>query len=63
MEEQVNAYIEYLAKFGEIKKPVLPKFDVLAYTENEYVKAVNSIESDFEFTDSVNLTEQYLKGD
>ena len=63
MEEQVNAYIEFLAGFGVVQKPDMPKFDVSAYTENEYVRAINSIEQDFEFADSINLTEQYLKGE
>ena len=63
MEEQVNAYIEFLARFGVVQKPDMPKFDVSAYTENEYVRAINSIEQDFEFADSINLTEQYLKGE
>lgn len=63
MEEQVNAYIEYLHRFGIVQKPVMPKFDVSAYTENEYVRAINTIEKDFEFDDCVSLTEQYLKGE
>lgn len=63
MEEQVNAYIEYLQRFGVVQKPDMPKFDASAYTENEYVRAINSIEQDFEFADSVSLTEQYLKGE
>lgn len=63
MEEQVNAYIKYLAGFGVVQKPVMPKFDVVAYTENEYVKAITNIEQQFEFTDCVGLTEQYLKGE
>ena len=63
MEEQVNAYIEFLAEFGVVKKPPMPKFDVAAYTENEYVKAISNIEQQFEFADCVELTERYLKGE
>lgn len=63
MNEQVCAYIEYLQQIKQVNKPKMPKFDERAYTENEYVKAINSIENDFKFVDSIAVTERYLKGE
>lgn len=63
MNEQVCAYIKYLQQIKQVNKPKMPKFDERAYTENEYVKAINSIENDFKFVDSIAVTERYLKGE
>lgn len=62
MDEQVKAYIEYISNLNECIKPPMPNFDLAAYTENEYIKAVESIENDFAFTDAYDLTIDYLKG-
>lgn len=63
MDEQVYEYIKYINSISEITKPKMPTFDKTAYTENEYIKAINQIEKDFVFTDSTLFTEQYLKGE
>lgn len=63
MNDEVEAYINYLGTIGEVTKPSLPKFDQRAYTENEYVRATTQIENDFMFTDSYDLTIQHLKGE
>lgn len=63
MNEHVCAYIEYLQQIKQVNKPKMPKFDERAYTENEYVKAINRIENDFKFVDSIAVTERYLKGE
>ena len=63
MDEQVNAYIEFIGNMRQVNKPTMPKFDLSAYTENEYVKEVRSLEKEFENTDSVDLTIAFLKGE
>lgn len=63
MKEQANAYINYIKNMHGVTKPAMPKFDVIAYTENEYVRAIDAIDKDFLFTDSMDLTIDYLKGE
>ncbi len=63
MNEEAEAYIEYLGRMEEVAKPVLPKFDQRAYTENEYIRAIKEIDNDFLFVDSFDLTIQHLKGE
>jgi hypothetical protein len=63
MNEFVNAYIEFLQISKEFIKPLMPKFNVSAYTESEYVKAINEINLDYEFIDDLTVTEHFLKGD
>lgn len=63
MNDEVEAYINYLGKINMVTKPILPNFDVGAYNENEYVKAIKTIENDFLFVDSFDLTIQHLKGE
>ncbi len=62
MNEQADAYIHYIGTMRDFDKPKMPKFDVSAYTENEYVRAITTIENEFEYTDSFDLTIDYLKG-
>ena len=63
MNNQVESYIEYLGKMQQFTKPKMPEFDDKAYTENEYVKAIQTIEEDFKNTDCLDLTISYLKGE
>ena len=63
MFEFTNAYIEFLQNFKVVTKPKMPKFDVSAYTDSEYVCAVNSIMQDFNLIDDFSLTINMLKGD
>ncbi len=63
MNNQVESYIEYLGKMQQVTKPKMPEFDDKAYTENEYVKAIQTIEEDFKNTDCLDLTISYLKGE
>ena len=63
MNNQVESYIEYLDKMQQVTKPKMPEFDDKAYTENEYVKAIQTIEEDFKNTDCLDLTISYLKGE
>ena len=63
MNEFVNAYIEFLLNFKELALPAMPKFNLLAYTESEYVNAVDEINRDYEFIDDFGVTEHFVKGD
>ncbi len=63
MNEEVNAYIEYLANLHEIKRPTMPIFDILAYTDSEYSMTIKEIMRDYENIDDYYLTIQHLKGE
>lgn len=63
MIEFVNAYIEFLQNFAEVERPLMPKFDVSAYTESEYVTAINDVMREYEYIDDLGVTEHFLKGD
>ena len=63
MIDLVEAYIEFLQNFTELERPLIPKFDVTAYTESEYVSAVEDILKDCEYIDDLSITEHFLKGD
>lgn len=63
MNEEIMAYEEYLLNFGIVKKPVMPKFDVLTYTDSEYLSLLHELNSDFDVVDDEYLTVQHLKGE
>ena len=63
MNEEVIAYIEYLSKLEEIKRPLMPRIDVSAYTDNEYLTAIDEIIHDFENIADYPLTLRHLKGE
>lgn len=61
--EEVEAYIEFLLSFGEVNKPKMPKFDLTAYTDNEYISAIKEVQTLFDGIDDFQLTIKHLKGD
>lgn len=63
MKEEIYEYFDYLLNFNAVEKPSMPKFNVSAYTENEYISAVNDLMLDFEKFDDFETTLKYLKGD
>ena len=63
MDEEIKEYQNYLFNFGMIEKPLMPKFDLLAYTDNEYLYAINSIMEEFKCIDDFQLTINYLRGE
>ena len=63
MNDYVEAYIVFLLNSRELVRPVMPKFNVSAYTENEYVTAINEIVKDYEFVDDMEVLEHFLKGE
>ena len=63
MSEINDAYIEFLLKFRELERPLMPKFDVFAYTDSEYLNAIKDVENLFSLVDDLSVTERFLKGD
>ena len=63
MNEEIMEYEKYLLNFGEVKKPLMPKFDALAYTDYEYLSAIEIIMAEYYLIDDEYLTIQHLKGD
>ena len=63
MDEEINEYIKYLFNFGEVIKPLMPKFNLMAYTDNEYLSAIENVMQDYDFVDDESVTIRYLKGD
>lgn len=63
MWEEIEGYEKYLLNFGVVEKPIMPKFDVSAYTDNEYTSAIFNILKDFDLIDDEYLTVDRFKGD
>ena len=63
MEQEINGYIEYLTTCKDVEKPTMPYFDVLAYTDNEYLSVVFDMLKDFDCLDSEYVTIVHLKGE
>ena len=63
MNDEVNAYVEYLLKFGELNRPQMPKIDYSAYSDSEYKNAIDEIVKDFEQIDDLGVTIKHLKGE
>lgn len=62
MNEEIEEYIRYLESFNEIKRPILPNYDLSAYTDNEYLNAIENVMNDYESIDDLWVTLDYLKG-
>ena len=63
MDKEIMEYEKYLLNFGMVKKPEMPKFDVSAYTDNEYLSALFESISAFDLIDDEYLTIKHLKGE
>ena len=63
MSEEINEYLRYLLDFRMVEKPQMPKFNHLAYTDNEYVLAIEEIMQDFNLPEDESLSVKHLKGD
>jgi len=63
MDEEIMEYERYLLGFGVVEKPQMPKFDVFAYTDNEYLSAIFDCLNMFDKIDDDYLVMQHLKGD
>ena len=63
MLEENLAYIEYLERFSEITKPQMPTFNLAAYTDSEYMSAINVVMQDYENVFDFDITLKHLKED
>ena len=63
MKREIFDYLDLLENFKQVNRPIMPKFNLSAYTDNEYVNAIKSVNDDFENIDDFNVYMQYLKGD
>ena len=62
MNDIVNAYIDFLLNFKELQRPLMPKFNKFAYTENEYLEVINLLDVDYNGVDDLQATIDFLKG-
>ena len=51
MDDEINDYVQYILSLVEIKRPKMPSFQISAYTESEYISAINEIMNDFSNAD------------
>lgn len=64
VKELAEQYIKYLEGIDfNVKKSPTPLFDISAYNEYKYYKMLLNYEKLYAQTDSIELTEQFLKGD
>jgi hypothetical protein len=63
MQREIFAYIDYLNSFKEFKKPKMPKFDITAYTDIEYQKAILEIDDEFNGVNDIEVYLKFLKGE
>ena len=63
MDKEIKEYEKYLLNFGMVKKPFMPNFDVLAYTDNEYLSVIYDLLLDYDQIDDEYLTLRHLRGD
>ena len=63
MNDEANEYVVYLSRFKGIRKPPLPKTDLVAYTDSEYIGAIKDVLRDFQNVDDEYITIKHLKGE
>lgn len=51
MDDEITDYIEYILSLVEIKRPKMPTFSLSAYTESEYINAINEIMNEYSHLD------------
>ena len=51
MNDEINDYVQYVLSVMEIRRPEMPSFPISAYTESEYISAINEIMKDFSSID------------
>lgn len=63
MKDLATAYIEYLTKLKQIKKPKMPTFDIETYNDNDYILASKEITENFGKIDDFDVYENFIKGE
>ncbi len=61
MDKLINEYINYLSKLNEITRPKMPRIITTAYTDNEYLLAIDELMNDFDKIDDLSVTLRFLK--
>ncbi len=61
MNKLISEYVKYLFSLKEIARPQMPKFNLNAYTDNEYKIAIAQVELDFNGVDDFETTINFLK--
>ena len=61
MLEEILAYLEYLEEFNEVKKPKMPKFNLSAYTDSEYINEISLLNEQLNSFDDIQVTLNHLK--
>ncbi len=51
MDDEITDYIKYILSLVEIKRPKMPTFSLSAYTESEYINAINEIMNEYSHLD------------
>ena len=59
----MNSNKRKIVEFKEIEKPPMPKFDLLAYNDNEYTLAIEEMNREFENIDDYDIVIKYLQGE
>ena len=60
MLDEIMAYEKYLLKFDVVEKPLMPNFDLFAYTDNEYLYAISDIMLNYNMIDDLEVSIDYL---
>lgn len=63
MDKEIREYEKYLLNFGVVNKPQMPKFDLTAYTDNEYLSEIFEWQKLMDCFDDEYLTIMHLKGE
>jgi len=63
MDDEVSEYIAFLSKFVDVDKPRMPKFDLGAYTDNEYLSAMRELNHAYDLIYDEELYNRYLRGE
>ena len=63
MKEEIMEYQKYLLNFGVVEKPIMPNFNVFAYTDNEYLSDIYKINEEYDQIDDFYLTLRHLRGE
>lgn len=61
MDILVYEYIKYLSRLDTIKKPKMPRISPSAYTESEYLRAVDELMRDFDMIDDLSVSLEFYK--
>ena len=62
MREEIDAYFKFLSNFHKVDRPKVPKFDVEAFKDRNYLETFDDFTDLRDFLESVELDIDYLEG-